>query len=363
MTTEQPTPILNDSTRMFSMDKRNMLRLINELPEQCETALGIGRSFVIEPLETKPSVVFITGVGNSGIAGDMAVEILSEELNVPIVCSHGGPVPKYVGEDALVLVVDYSGKSQSTLRSYTEAQQRGSTVICITSGGKLLEAAAKDGTKIIKIPPGQPVRSAIGYLLVPLVAVIERCGLASGIMEKLSNAIKLLKNVREALRFDTPIARNIAKQIAQSLADKLVVVYGASDYRLPVANRWKSQINANSKVAAFTGSFPDAAENEMSGWEMTESHLKEVALVYLRDPLDKAQISNLINISMELLSKFSISEINLMGNTTIEKLFYGIYLGDYVSCYVAFLRELDPTATEYQSYIESRLAGDAPPEA
>ena len=363
MTAEQPTPILDDPTRMHSLDKRNMLRLINELPEQCETALGIGRSFVIEPLETKPSVVFITGVGNSGIAGDMALAILSEELDVPIVSSHGSHIPRYVGEDALVLVVDYSGKSQSTLRNYTEAQQHGSKVICITSGGKLMEAAAKDGTRIIKIPPGQPARSAIGYLFVPLLAVIEKCGLTSGLLEKLSNAIKLLKNVREALRFDNPIARNIAKQMAQTLAEKLVVVYGASDYRSSVANRWKNQINANSKAVAYASTFPDAAENEISGWEMAESQLKEVALVYLKDPLDKTETSSLMGISIELLNKFSVSEISLMGNTTLEKLFYGIYLGDYVSCYLALLREVDPTATEFLSYIESRMAGDTPPVA
>ena len=360
MATEQPTPILDNPTGMHSMDKRNMLRLINELPEQCETALGIGRNFVVEPLAAKPSVVYITGIGDSGIAGDMAAAVISEELDVPIVSDHGGQIPKYVGEDALVLVVDYSGKSQSTLQNYMEAVQRGSSVVCITSGGKLLETASKDGTKIIKIPPGQPTRSAIGYLFVPLVSVIEKYELASGLTDKISNAIKLLKNAREALRFDNPTARNIAKQISLALADKLVVVYGTPDYRQAVANRWKSQINANSKMAAFAGTFPDAAESEISGWERAENQCKEVALVYLKDPLDKTEISSLMSISIEILSKFSISEINLKGNTTIEKLFYGIFLGDYVSCYLAFIREVDPTPTEYLSYMELRLAGETP---
>lgn len=356
MTTEQPTPILDDPARMHALDKRNMLRLINELPEQCETALGIGRNFVVEPLTTKPSVVFITGAGISGIASDMAANILSEELDVPILSNHGGQIPNYVGEDALVLMVDYLGKSQSTLQNYKEAKQRGAKVVCITSGGKLLESASKDGTKTIKIPPGQPTRTAIGYLFVSIISVVEKYGLTNRLMEDTSNAIKLLKNSREALRSDNPTARNIAKQIAEQLTNKLVVVYGAPDYRSGVASRWKTQINANSKMAAFTGIFSDAIESEISGWELAENQCKEVALIYLKDPLDKPEITNLMEISKEILSKYSILEVSLKGSTTIEKLFYGNYIGDYVSCYLALNREVDPTPTEYLSYLESRIS-------
>lgn len=66
MTTEQPTPVLDDLQLTQTLDKRNMLRLIRELPEQCETALGIGRSFRMEALETRPNVIYISGVGASG---------------------------------------------------------------------------------------------------------------------------------------------------------------------------------------------------------------------------------------------------------------------------------------------------------
>ncbi|MCE5198156.1 hypothetical protein LLG39_04195, partial [bacterium] len=154
MTTEQPIPVLDDVARLQTVDKRNMLRLVNELPEQCETALGIGRSFSIEPLESVPNVVFITGVGSSGVAADMAVAAVSGEISIPVVADHGGKLPAYVGEQSLVIIVDYAGKSEASLRSYKDARQRGANVICVASGGALLEAASKDGIKAFKIPPG-----------------------------------------------------------------------------------------------------------------------------------------------------------------------------------------------------------------
>ena len=50
----------------------------------------------------------------------------------------------------------------------------------------------------------------------PVVVTIEKLGLAQGQIEKLSHAIKLMKNVREMLRFETPTARNVAKQTAEN---------------------------------------------------------------------------------------------------------------------------------------------------
>lgn len=356
MTTEQPVPILDDPAKMQAVDRRNMLRLISELPEQCETALGIGRSVAVDPLSTNPNVVYITGVGDSAIAGDMAAAAVGDDVKVPVVSDHGSRLPEYVGEEALVFVVDYAGKSQSSLRNYREARLRGANVICITSGGKLFEAASKDGAKMVKIPPGQPPRSAIGYLLVPLVAAMERLGLVTGNTEQLSYAIKLMKNAREMFRFENFTLRNVAKQTALALQGKLPVIYGAPGYRMAVANRWKSQINANSKAPAFAGAFPDITEAEISGWEMAGKEVSDLVFIFLKDAVDKTtEIASLMSASKELLGRHGVIEIDMKGATTAEKLLYGTYLGDFVSCYLALLYEVDPSATENIAFVESLL--------
>ena len=204
MTEEQPTPVLDDLTRVQSLDTKNMLRLINELPEQCETALGIGRNFKVElPIHT-PNVIYIAGVGDSRLAADMAATVASEVVTVPIIADHGEQLPNCVGEGSLVFVIDYQGKSPSAIRLYEEAKNREAEVIVVTGGGKLLEAASKDGARAIKIPPSQATRTAIGYLFMPVVAALEQMGLAEGLIDRLSSGIKMMKNIRETVRFDTP---------------------------------------------------------------------------------------------------------------------------------------------------------------
>jgi glucose/mannose-6-phosphate isomerase len=362
MSTEQPTPILDDLAGMQALDKRNMLRLVRELPEHCETALGIGRSLPIEPLAITPNVVYITGVGDSGVAADMIVEAVCEDIAIPVVSDHGGRLPSYITDQSLVFVIDYTGKSGSALSNYRDAKLRGATVICVTSGGKLNEAAAKDGTRIVKIPPGQPARSAIGYLFVPLVAILEKLELMSGQIEKLSYGIRLLKNVRESLRNEVPQARNVAKQTAQTLVGRFVVVVGATGYRSVVAERFKSQINSNAKSAACNDDFPNLATGAISGWELAQEQCKDVAFVILRDVADKSEVADQMSAAREVLSGFNAIELYMKGSTNIEKLLYGVYLADYVSCYLAFLYGIDPTANEFVTLLEARIAGEKLPE-
>lgn len=350
---------LDDAVRMQAIDKRNMLRLINELPEQCETALGMARGYNIDALDVHPACVFFTGVGDSGLAADMAAAVLAEQATIPIVANHGGRLPNYVGENSLVIVVDYSGKNQSEIRCLREAKRRGARVICVTSGGKLLEEAVKEEIKTIKVPPGQLHRLAIGYLFVPLIVIAEKLGIVQGQIEKLSHAIKLMKNVREGFRFENPLARNIAKQTAQALFQKLVVIYGASDYREAVACRWKTQIDANSKRLAFAGAFLDLAICEMSGWESVSDRPNEFGIVILRDPEDRGEIADLIEASEKNLEPFGVIRVDTRGASAMEKLLYGVYMGDFVSYYLALLNGNNPSATENVSLMESSAVSEA----
>lgn len=360
MTTE-PIPALDDLVRMQAIDKRNMLRLINELPEQCETALGVARNFALEAFDTKPSDVFITGIGDSAIAADMAAAVLSEQAEIPIITDHGAGLPKHIGEDSLVIVMDYTGKSSVMLRNMRDARHRGAAVICLSGSGKLLEQAAKDQISRIAIPPGQPQRTAMGYLLVPIIVTIERLGLVEGEIEKLSHAIKHLKNVREALRFENPSSRNVAKQIAQNLFGKLTLIYGVFGYRAAVARRWRSQINTNSKNLACCGVLHDMATGEISGYELSGGRAQDIAVVLLKDATDRGVTVDLVNAVQEQLAQFNVTIADIRGATTVERMFYGMYLGDYVSYYMALLNEADPFRTEFVEIIENKLEGEPEP--
>ena len=56
------------------------------------------------------------------------------------------------------------------------------------------------------------------------------------------------------------------RAIADALHGSFPVIYGC-DLTLPVAYRWKTQINENAKHPAFTHALPEMDHNEIVGWD------------------------------------------------------------------------------------------------
>ncbi|OFX13169.1 MAG: hypothetical protein A2Z18_01335 [Armatimonadetes bacterium RBG_16_58_9] len=203
----------------------------------------------------------------------------------------------------------------------------------------------------------------MGYMFAPLIVAMEKLGLVSGPMEKLSHAVKLMKNVREAFRFENATERNLAKKTAQAIHGKMVAIYGAPDYRRPLVTRWKSQLNATSKVLALANTYPDVTESEISGWELAETLCSDLGVIVLTDKGDRGELAQLMAAAKELLDRFGVIEIEMRGATSMEKMLYGAYLGDYTSYYLAILNGVDPMRTDNISYVQTRLAGEETPSA
>ncbi|MGQ9454753.1 MAG: SIS domain-containing protein [Armatimonadota bacterium] len=357
MSTEQSAPVLDDITRVQSVDKRNMLRLINEMPEHCETALAIGRGFVTEPLALKPNVVLFVGVGESGLAADIAAEVLSDDIEVPVMSQHVSPMPACITEESVVFVIDYYGNTQTAIRACRYAMACKARTICVTTGGRLREIARDSGVQVLSIPAGQPARCGIVYMALAPLTAIQNIGLASSVDQKASGAVRLLKNIREFVRFEIPTTRNIAKQVAEMLYGRTPVILGSADYRRLVGRRWASQIGANAKHPACFGSLPDLADGEICAWERVVPDACEPAFVFLSDELDRTTENLIIQeAAKELLARFPGTDIEMKGANPVERMFYGMYLGDYVSYYIALMGEVDPYKTESAELISERLA-------
>ncbi len=351
-------PVLDDMARLQTYDPRSMMRLVDELPEQCETALGIGRNLKTIVPEEPIDMVSVFGTGESALAVEMAEAVILEASTTPVVCRTKGRLPKALGENSLAVFVDHLGKDANTMANYREAIERGVSAVIVTSGGPLLEAANQNETPVVKILSGQPTRTALGYLFIPILTICEKYGIAPNIGEAASFAIKHMKNSREEFRYTYPTARNMAKQIATLFAGKMPVVFGAGDYREIVAKRWRQQINMNAKALALDCEFPGAASQDLSAWEHGTEAVSDCAFVYFKERNEDSDVASLMDISKELLQNYERVDVVMKGTSVIEKMMHGIYMGDYLSCYLGLLYERNPSAGENAKYLAARLAGE-----
>ncbi|MGH3665170.1 MAG: hypothetical protein ACRDU8_03585, partial [Egibacteraceae bacterium] len=94
----------------------------------------------------------VTGMGGSGISGDVAGALARDVLGVPLVVHKGYGLPAFVGPRTLVAAVTYSGKTEETLDALATAAARGARRWVVTAGADLAARCDADGVECVVVP-------------------------------------------------------------------------------------------------------------------------------------------------------------------------------------------------------------------
>ena len=241
-----PAGRLNHLPSLHAADPQGMLELLLDFPAQCEAALRLGfegrfRKWTFDRIH-------FLGMGGSAIGGDLIRSYLENRLAVPIFVHRGYELPATVGRSSLIFALSYSGNTEETLATYRSARQRGSRLVAVTSGGKLLAWARRDGIPCVQIPSGFPPRAALGYLFfVPFALLCRQTGLRMEETE-FQEMMRLLVKLRDAeLAPVVPSSRNLSKRLALELFGHVPAIYAGVSRMDTVAIRWRGQIAENAK--------------------------------------------------------------------------------------------------------------------
>jgi glucose/mannose-6-phosphate isomerase len=294
---------------------------------------------------------------HSGMGGSALWAILSTSwpgFKLPFEVVRGYDIPSYVSDKTLFIAASYSGNTEETLSSLHQAEQTGAYIVVITSGGKLKEIAQTKGYLLIELPKIDKPRYGALYGLKGLVTLGQSLDLlaSQNAEAELTNAAEFLKEQVSAWSPTMPSGKNLAKQIAQELMGRSVVMY-AGPLLYPAAHKWKISFNENSKNIAWEYPFPEFNHNEFTGW--TSHPLdKPYAVIYLTSSFDNDRIKKRFKLSDRLLSGRwpSPERIEAVGQTKLEQLLWTVALGDFVSLYLALLNGKNPIDTGDNDIIE-----------
>lgn len=340
------------------MDSHNMLGAAAGLPEQIEEAYRLAEEVDL-PVKKEIKNVVVAGLGGSAIGGDLLRVYAAGKLNIPVSVVRDYTLPRYIDESSLVIATSYSGNTEETLSAFAEAEKRGASIVVITTGGKLAEAAKNSHIPAVIIPGGVAPRAATGFLFIPAVALLNRLGLAEGIDEDIKETVEVLKSIREEVSDGVPLEKNRSKQIAHFFKDGIPVVWGASGTSEVAAQRWKGQINENAKAPAYWNVFPELNHNEIVGFEVPGEVLNKLRVVMLRDEYDHDQVKKRMEITRRIIEKAGVrvQEVISSGKSCMARMYSLIYPGDYASIYLAFLYNIDPGPVKIIDYLKKELAG------
>jgi glucose/mannose-6-phosphate isomerase len=154
-----------------------------------------------------------------------------------------------------------------------------------------------------------------------------------------------------------PTVRNAAKQLALQLEGRLPIIYGAG-FLAAVANRWKTQLNENSKHWAFFEALPELNHNAVVGFGIPQAVRYRATVLMLRSNLDHPRVQARWEVTRELLARESVAAEGIQGRGegALAQMLSLIHFGDYVSFYLAMLNGADPTPVETIAFLKQRLA-------
>ena len=325
-----------------------MLELIRSLPNQIEEALQYEL-----PLLEMPKRIFICGMGGSAIAGDIT-KTLAKNSKIAIEVVRDYSLPSYATKGDLLIASSYSGDTEETISAFEDGKNKNLTLLAISSGGKLENLAQKYEVPHIKIPQGYPPRTALGYLLTPIVKVLKNLGIIDD--KTFEDYIKLPKFL-QSLQEEFEKENSLAIELASKYYRRIPVIY-TSTALYPVALRWKAQINENSKAFCHTMEFPEMNHNEINGIKNPAGRCEDLWVTFLQDEEDHPRVKLRFEITKELIENSiqGYSIIESKGSNWVHRIFYLIYLGDYVSLYLAKFYKEDPIAIPRISELKRRLS-------
>ena len=349
--------MLDDLQQISNVDKANMLDTVAEFPEQIRAAAELMKTIQI-PDFIKIDNVIITGMGASGISGDLIQSVFRETLDVPIVVNKESDLPKWANKHTLTVFLSYSGNTEETLNAFKIACQKKCKIIGISSGGKLQELCEKRSITHVLIPPGLQPRAAIAYLFIPLLFILESNKLIKNVINTdLEETLTVLDQSRTLNKKTVNEQQNLAKQIARKLVDTTPQIYGFGIYA-PVAKRWRTQLNENSKIIARDDVIPECNHNDIVGWS-ADPKAKQWSCILFRDNEEESLYFAARLDFMKTLFEGTAAqtiEISPKGKSRLAKLMYTLNLGDFVSCYLAVLRNVDPSPVDAIKALKQRLA-------
>lgn len=346
-----------DEASTYTVDAAGMFEHIERLGSEFEAAWRNSAGMPI-PNGSFDKIV-IAAMGGSAAAADYFSVWSEKESPVPVRVVRGYSLPAYVDEQTLLIALSYSGGTDEALACYAEAKFRGSQRLVISAGGELTRLATADGTLVHRIDYESPPRAAIGHSLAPLIRMGSRLGLVSmcdADIAAVAHAHSLL--VHGHLGRAVPTETNPAKQIAAFVLEGAPIVIFGAEHLAPTARRARNQLAENAKLLALYEEVPEATHNIVEGLD------KPVTGTPVGLSFDSPKLATGNRKRMEAVGRqFSEAGGELAGLPTrgVSRLadqFEASAWGDFISCYAALLRGIDPTPTPGLARMRTKVSAD-----
>ena len=342
---------LDEIKQIQQLDESNMAKYIADLPSQIEESLEKinpakgGASKIEIPEDWKNfKNICLCGMGGSAVANNLTANLPLSERKIPMAVIRGYNIPAWVNDESLVIITSHSGKTAETVSAFKAAVEKKAKIFIAAETGILEELGEKAGAVVFDYDTKASPRASLGFQLGAVFGLLKKLNIIEANIEP---AIELLKKINTDYSLEVETKNNTAKNLAFCCVDRLPVIVG-SGILTSVAWRWKTQINENANVFAFTEFLPEAMHNAVQGTDLPGHTQENLIYIILENSFDAPELKEQFNKFKKVLDVKNIryEVVEPIGDDVFSQKLSSLILGDWVSYYLALMNDVDPTPVE-----------------
>jgi glucose/mannose-6-phosphate isomerase len=371
---------LDTTALLAAADPADMLRQVASSAAQVRSAVrATQEADLVEITDAdRPRAIVVTGMGGSGVAGDVLAAVCGPGCPAQVLPVHDYQLPAWVGATDLVIAVSCSGGTEETISAAAEAVRRGCRLIGVGGEGSPLAMITQQArAPFIGVASAGMPRSTLWGLSMPLVVIAGRLGLLEAGADDYESAAAELERISHLCRPDSESFVNPAKSLALELAGTLPMIWGSSPLAGVAAYRFSTQLSENAKYPAVVGTLPEANHNQVVTFDGPfaggpggiggvlgldqpgeDGPAVPLRLVLLRDSREHPQVARRREEFAQLAAErgIGVSELAAAAGSPLERLASLVQLIDYATVYLAIALGIDPGPIAAIQELKARIA-------
>src|SRR3989344_2089516 len=355
--------ILDNSEEIKKLDKSDVSGSIAKLPDQIEQAWKESTEITFPEDYRKIDNVVIVGMGGSALGPELMRDVYRDQLKVPLTLVHSYELPKFVGENSLVVLSSYSGTTEEVLSVAEEAISRGFKVLGITEGRDLGEILTKNNLPYYKIKrdfnPSEQPRLGLGYSVAGILGMFNSLGLIEISESEMEEVIASTKEVNSGFGPSIPATSNFPKELATKLQGNSVGVISA-EFLSANAHIFANQLNETSKTFSSYYLLSELNHHLLEGFNKPEEIREHLKMVILESDQYSDKIKKRAKITTDVIEKQKVETftVKFEEGSYLNQAFEAILVSSWTTFYLCILNGLDPSEIPWVHYFKEQLSKD-----
>lgn len=338
------------------IDQTGIRNLIEELPDQIELIWDQINKVVLPANYANINNIHLIYPPDEYIAHELIRPLVSV-YDLPIYFNN---ISSDINEKSLVIASSFYGSDSRLVQLVNRASKLGTKLFILSAGGELSGLMSKYRCPGYIYRAGAMVEYTLAQPLISIFYILHKLKMID-YDNDIEELLLLTHGLLQKIKPDIPTDKNIAKQTAHLIANKLPVILGSNISR-PVINRLTAMLSINSKQLAIGYDI-----NEFSSGQVYKDILPEKIfnnLIFLifnskyNNPEDHVKLLATCQVLEKRRLRYESISIQ-PGGHILSELVQGVLLVDFIAYYLAILNDTDPAdyapKEQFDSMVDSNI--------